>query len=40
MKEANNKNPLLFLEGQKMWDNLNASKKMVEEVKFWEAATN
>ena len=40
MKEARNKNPLLFLEGQAMWDTLNASQKMVEEVKFWEAATN
>ena len=40
MKEAANQNPLLFLEGQKMWDALNESKMMVEEVKFWELATN
>lgn len=38
VKEINNKNPLLFLEGQAMWDRLNASKKIVEDVKFWEAA--
>ena len=36
MKEINNKNPLLFKEGDEMWAALNSSKEMVEKVKFWE----
>jgi tripartite-type tricarboxylate transporter receptor subunit TctC len=36
MKEINNKNPLLFKEGDDMWAALNSSKEMVEKVKFWE----
>lgn len=39
MKEANNKNPLLFKEGDELWKTLNESKQMVEKVKFWEADT-
>jgi tripartite-type tricarboxylate transporter receptor subunit TctC len=38
MKEINNKNPLLFKEGDDMWAALNSSKEMVEKVKFWEMA--
>jgi putative tricarboxylic transport membrane protein len=37
VKEIRNKNPLLFKSGKDLWDTLNQSKKMVEEVKFWEA---
>ncbi|MDA9816018.1 tripartite tricarboxylate transporter substrate binding protein [Alphaproteobacteria bacterium] len=36
MKENNNKNPLLFKEGDNMWAALRSSKEMVEKVKFWE----
>ena len=36
MKEINNKNPLLFKEGDEMWAALNSSKDMVEKVKFLE----
>ena len=38
MKELNNKNALLFKSGDDLWDTLGTSQKMVEEVKFWEAA--
>ena len=37
MKEIANKNPLLFKEGDDLWNTLNQSQKMVEDVKFWEA---
>lgn len=37
MKEIANKNPLLFKEGDDLWSTLDQSKKMVEQVKFWEA---
>ena len=37
-KEAKNKNPLLFKESAELWKTLNASKAMVQKVKFWEAA--
>ena len=35
-KEAKNKNPLLFKEGDDLWATLNESKAMVQKVKFWE----
>ncbi len=38
MKEIRNKNPLLFKTGDDLWATLGSSQKMVEEVKFWEAA--
>ena len=38
MKELNNKNALLFKSGDDLWNTLGTSQKMVEEVKFWEAA--
>ncbi|MBF0277162.1 MAG: tripartite tricarboxylate transporter substrate binding protein [SAR324 cluster bacterium] len=37
MKEIKNKNPLLFKSGDDLWNTLNASQKIVEEVKFWES---
>ena len=37
IKEINNKNHLMFLEGDAMWDRLNQSSELVAEVKFWEA---
>jgi len=39
MKEINNKNALLFLTGDDLWDALNRARQMVSEVKFWEMAT-
>ncbi len=36
MKEMNNKNPLMFKEGDELWATLRSSKAMVEKVKFWE----
>ena len=38
MKEIRNKNPLLFKTDKELWATLASSQKMVEEVKFWEAA--
>lgn len=38
VKEINNKNALLFKTGDDLWQTLETSQKMVEEVKFWEAA--
>ena len=38
MKEIRNKNPLLFKTDKELWATLGRSQKMVEEVKFWEAA--
>jgi len=38
MKENRNKTPLLFKHGKDLGDTLEASKKMVEGVKFWEMA--
>jgi len=37
-KEIANKNPLLFKEGDALWNTLLDSQKAVEEVKFWEMA--
>jgi tripartite-type tricarboxylate transporter receptor subunit TctC len=37
IKEINNKNHLMFLEGEAMWERLKRSKELVAEVKFWEA---
>lgn len=37
VKELANKNHLMFLQGDELWDRLNASKELVAEVKFWEA---
>ncbi|MBW1772393.1 MAG: tripartite tricarboxylate transporter substrate binding protein [Deltaproteobacteria bacterium] len=39
MKEINNKNALLYLTGDDLWDALNRARQMVSEVKFWEMAT-
>lgn len=39
MKEMNNKNSLLFLKGDKLWEALNNAKAVVEDVKFWELKT-
>ena len=36
MKEMNNKNPLMFKEGDELWATLRSSQEMVEKVKFWE----
>jgi tripartite-type tricarboxylate transporter receptor subunit TctC len=36
MKEMNNKNPLMFKEGDDLWATLRSSQEMVEKVKFWE----
>jgi tripartite-type tricarboxylate transporter receptor subunit TctC len=38
MKEMNNKNPLMFKEGDELWATLRSSQEMVEKVKFWEMA--
>jgi tripartite-type tricarboxylate transporter receptor subunit TctC len=37
MKEIKNKNALLFKHGDELWKLLNDARKMVGEVKFWEA---
>jgi tripartite-type tricarboxylate transporter receptor subunit TctC len=36
MKEAANRNPLVFREGDELWAALNESEKLVKSVKFWE----
>jgi tripartite-type tricarboxylate transporter receptor subunit TctC len=36
MKEAANRNPLQFKEGDELWAALNESEKLVKSVKFWE----
>lgn len=37
MKELKNKNVLMFRTGDELWKTLDESKKLVEQVKFWEA---
>ncbi len=38
MKEAANRNPLVFREGDELWAALDEAEKLVNSVKYWEAA--